>query len=184
MTPDSECLGIAIDHRIRRLIEPVEYFPPDGTGNHISILDARGRILGRSGAERAVTVELAGPQSTGNVTVVLQQPGNDHPFEWGVRAVIEKRPTLRALENVFYVFSGRKLKLLRDISVFDLLPYITDDNWKKHEQRRKGECAQAAQWALGAKEPDVVLCEGKIFLPGKPGDLKGVSQVAVAIQSA
>jgi hypothetical protein len=72
MTPDSECLSISIDHRIRRLIEPVEYVPSGEAGNHISILDARGRALGRSAAERGVTADLAGPPSIGGISVVLQ----------------------------------------------------------------------------------------------------------------
>ncbi|KAL2134842.1 hypothetical protein VTI74DRAFT_10648 [Chaetomium olivicolor] len=172
MAPDSECLGIAIDHRIRRLIEPLEYFPSDEAGNHISILDARGRTLGRSGAERAVTADLAGPQSIGGIAVVLQQPRHDHPFQSGVRAVIEDCATLRALEDVFFVVSGRKLKLLRDISVIDLLPYTTNDEWEDMTNEEKARAFKAAQWAIGAKEPDVVLCAGKKFLPAKLRDLK------------
>ncbi|KAI0120743.1 hypothetical protein BJ170DRAFT_688563 [Xylariales sp. AK1849] len=101
MVPDSECLGVAIEHRIRRLIKPVEYFLPDKTGNHTSILDARGRCLGRSEAERAVTAELAGPLSIGGIAVVLQQPRHDHPFQLGVEAVIEDCATLHALDDVF-----------------------------------------------------------------------------------
>jgi len=172
MAPDSECLGIAIDHRIRRLIEPVEYFPQGETGNHMSILDARGQRLGRSWAERAVTTEFAGPRSIGGIAVVLQQPRHDHPFESGARGVIEDCATLRALEEVFFVVSGRKLKLLRDISVVDLLPYTTNDNWEDMRDEEKASAFRAAQWALGAKEPDVVLCAGKKFLPEKFRALK------------
>jgi hypothetical protein len=172
MASDSECLGIAIDHRIRRLIEPVEYFPPDEAGNHISILDSRGRSLDRSQAERDVTAELAGPQSIGGIAVVLQQPRHDHPFDSGVRAVIEDCPTLSALEDVFSVVSGRKLKLLPDISVIDLLPYTTDRNWGDMNNEEKASAFKAAQWALGSKQPDVVLCAGKKYLPGEPGKLK------------
>jgi hypothetical protein len=172
MTPDSECLGIAIDHRIRRLIEPVEYFPLEEAGNHISILDARGQRLGKPRAERAVTTEFAGPEAIGGIAVVLQQPRHNHPFESGARAVIEDCATLRTLEEVFSVVSGRKLKLLRDISVFDLLPYTTDDDWQHMNNEEKARAFKASQWAVSAKEPDVVLCVGRKFLPEKLRGLK------------
>ncbi|RYO82165.1 hypothetical protein DL764_009650 [Monosporascus ibericus] len=172
MASDSECLGIAIDHRIRRLIEPAEYFPPDEAGNHISILDSRGRSLGRSRAERDVTAKLAGPQSIGGIAVVLQQPRHNHPFDSGVRAVIEDCATLRALEDVFLVVSGRKLRLLPDISVIDLLPYTTKCNWDDMNNEEKASAFKAAQWALGSKQPDVVLCAGKKYLSEEPRKLK------------
>ncbi|KAK4121208.1 hypothetical protein N657DRAFT_635807 [Parathielavia appendiculata] len=142
MTLDSNCLGVAIDHRIRRLIEPVEYFPRDKVGDHLSIL-----------------MTEAG------------QPRDDHSFESGVKAVIEDCATLRALEAVFFTMSGRRLDL-RDISVIDLLPYTMDNDWEDMANEEKARAFKAAQWAIGAKEPDVVLCAGKRFLPGKVRGLK------------
>jgi hypothetical protein len=146
MALDSICLNVAIDHRIRRLIEPVDYFPLDEAGGHMSILDDRGKSLGRSEAERAVTADLAGPRSIGGIAVVLQQPRDNHPFESGVQAVIEDCATLRALKHVFFMISGRRLDL-RDISVIDLLPYATNNDWedmtneekKVHSRRRSGQ---------------------------------------------
>jgi hypothetical protein len=173
MTPDSKCLDVAIDHRIKRLIEPVGYFRPDGTGNHMDILMDRGQSLGRSTAERAVTAELAGPQSIGGIAVVLQQPRHDHCFELGTKAVIEDCATLRALEDVFSMVSQGSLTLLHDISVIDLLPYITNKDWELMNKKEEIERAfKVAQWALGAKEPDVVLCAGKRPLPKDLGYLK------------
>jgi len=159
-------LGIAIDHRIRRLIQPVEYAPGDQAGNHISILNARGRALARSKEEIAVTADLASPGSTGGIAVILQQPRENHAFEAGAEAVIDECPTLRALEEVFFVVSGGKLALLHDISVIDLLPYTSND-------KGMADAFRAAQWAITAKEPDVVLCAGKKRLPKDLWDLKG-----------
>ena len=71
------------------------------------------------------------------------------------------------LEDVFFVISGRKLKLHHDISVIDLLPYTTKDNWEDMTNEEKASAFKAAQWAISAKEPDVVLCAGQIFFPEK-----------------
>ncbi|KAK3898361.1 hypothetical protein C8A05DRAFT_19044 [Staphylotrichum tortipilum] len=169
MAPSSvpvHSLGIAIDHRIRRLIQPVEYSPGDQAGKHISILNARGMALARSKEEIAVTAALASPGSTGGIAVILQQPRDNHPFQAGAEAVIAECDTLRALEEVFFVVSGGKLELLRDISVIDLLPYTSNDDWTK-------STFEAAQSAIAAKKPDVVLCAGKKPLPKDLWDLKG-----------
>lgn len=173
MTSDSECLGVAIDHRIRRLIQPTRNFSSEYTKSHLSILKTEGKIRGLSAAERAVTVELAGPSSKGGIAVVLQQPRDDHPFEDGTKAVIEDCPTLCALEDVFFVMSRRRLSLLRDISVVDLLPYTTNDDWEGMSTQEKNSTFQVSQWVIGAKEPDVVLCAGKKYLPRNLGYLKG-----------
>ena len=144
----------------------MEYSPGDQAGKHISILNARGRALARSKEEIAVTAELAGPGSTGGIAVILQQPRDNHPFQAGAKAVIHECDTLRALEEVFLVISGGKLALLHDISVIDLLPYTSNDDWTASAFR-------AAQWAIASKEPDVVLCAGKKPLPKNLWGLKG-----------
>ncbi len=113
-----------------------------------------------------MTAELAGPGSTGGIAVILQQPRDNHPFQAGAKAVIHECDTLRALEEVFLVISGGKLALLHDISVIDLLPYTSNDDWTASAFR-------AAQWAIASKEPDVVLCAGKKPLPKNLWGLKG-----------
>ncbi len=50
--------------------------------------------------------------------------------------------------------------------------YTTDNDWDNMTDEEKGSAFKAAQWAIAAKEPDVVLCAGK-KLPKELRDLKG-----------
>jgi hypothetical protein len=179
MAPEYVCLDIAIDHRIRSLIEPVDYLLRDENGDAPSILHAEGARRRLPSPETAVTKQLAGHAAKGGIAVVLQQPRSGHPFERGAQAVVDDCDTLRALQNVFSVMSGGMLDLLRDISVVDLLPFVTDEDWdalsgdNNENQAEKERAFRTSQWVLAAKEPDVVLCAGRKFLPWKLRGLKG-----------
>lgn len=173
MEPDTICLGVAIDHRIRRLFKPVPRPASTATPNsHVSFLQTRGRELGRSKDEIKVTVEMAGPASPGGIAVILQQP-RDHPFERGTEAVIEDCETLAALRDIFAAVSCGTLNLRRDISVVDLLPYITEAEMNRMSDASIKNAFQATVQALCIKEPDVTLCAGRIRLLGNQGRRKG-----------
>ncbi len=124
-----------------------------------------------------MTTALANPRSTGGIVVLLQQPRDNHPFDEGVEAVKEDCETLRALEQVFFMVSGGKLDLIHNISVIDLLPYISPKDWEnmynEADEEAVASAFKTAQWAIAAKEPDVVLCAGKKSLPTELRHLKG-----------
>ena len=120
------CLDVAVDHRIRRLFRSVSYDVTE-CSDHVSHIEARGRSLKRSHDEIKVTSQLAGPAIKGGIAVVLQQPRHNHPFEKGLSAVIEDCETLYALDDVFSAVSRESLSIRTNITVVDLLPYISRD---------------------------------------------------------
>jgi hypothetical protein len=177
------CLDVAVDHRIKRLFKPVPKEQTDHS-NHVSRIEQRGRLLKRSRDEIQITAKLADPKSKGGIAIALQQPRHNHPFEHGINAVIEDCETLCALYKVFTTVSCRTLDIRTDISVFDLLPYMPDkvadiDNAELMESFR------VSVQAICDKDPKVLLCAGKIWLPEQDkynnpkGDARKLESVGV-----
>lgn len=169
------CLDVAIDHRIRRLFKPVRAPSYQESGTHTSIIEDRGRELRCPKSEINVTASFAGPATKGGIVVVLQQPREDHPFGKGVDAVIEDCETLFALWEMLRAASCDTLDIRTNVSVIDLLPYITESEPALVRDDVLRDSFQTATDFMAAKDPDVVLCAGKIWLPraGKPDTRKG-----------
>ena len=119
------CLNIAADHRIRAYFESVT-IKPESPSHRVSHTQRLGESLGRSSAEVQVS-ELAGPAVKGGIVVTLQQPRNNHPYEHGIDRVIDDCRTLHALRDIFRVVSCETLDIRTDISIIDLLPYVSED---------------------------------------------------------
>lgn len=156
------CLGIAVDHRIRALCKPVS-INSNEPSEHVTRIETLGKSLGRSRKETQVTSELAGPAYKGGIAITLQQPRDNHSFEKGIDAVIKDCPTLSALEEIFRVVSCGKLGL-NNIGIIDLLPYMSDSVEDIHDLKLK-KCFEESAQAICDKEPDVLLCAGKIRWP-------------------
>ncbi|KAF4944066.1 hypothetical protein FGADI_12948 [Fusarium gaditjirri] len=167
------CLDVAIDHRIRRLFKPVAHGQTERS-NHVSRIEARGRFLRRSSDEIKTTAKLAGPAVKGGIAITLQQPRHNHPFEEGIDAVIEDCESLYALYDVFRAVSCETLDIRTDITIVDLLPYVSEDVAKIPDDELQ-ESFRASTQIICDKEPDVLLCAGKIWLPraGKSDNRKG-----------
>jgi hypothetical protein len=164
----SRCLDIAIDHRIRALFRQLPPTHGDAAcGGHISIIRDQGHKLGCCIAEVDVTGDLAGPETVGGLAVILQQPRNEHPFDQGATAVIQECETLWALDQMFATVSCNTVNLLRDVSVFDLLPYTTPEEVAKNGEKLEflGDRFDNCVEAVCRKKPDVVLCAGRYRLP-------------------
>ncbi|RYC78475.1 hypothetical protein BFJ63_vAg18651 [Fusarium oxysporum f. sp. narcissi] len=172
-TQSKVCLDIAVDHRIRLLFKPVSANSTEHS-NHVSRIKSRGLSLKRSYHEIGVTAKLAGPESKGGITVVLQQPRHNHPFKDGLDTVINDCETLCALDDVFTAVSCGTLNIRTDITIIDLLPFMSQDV-KQIDDINLRESFRASGRAICDKEPDVLLCAGKIWLPrvGKNDDRKG-----------
>lgn len=140
--------------------EPVT-IKPGSPSLHVSRIKRLGESLGRSRAEVQVTSELAGPAVKGGILVTLQQPRNNHPFEHGIARVIDDCRTPRALKNIFRVVSCETLDIRTDISIIDLLPYISKDVERVKETELKYVSRHTLQ-AVCLEEPNVVLCAGKL----------------------
>lgn len=176
MAPDTQpiiCLDVAVDHRIRRLFKPV-FNDLTERSNHVFRMKARGLSLNRPHIEIQVTTELAGPAVKGGIAVALQQPRHNHPFEEGLNAVIQDCETLSALDDVFSAVSCRSLSIRTNIAVVDLLPYIPEDI-ESIDDTTLEESFRTSKHIMLDKEPSVLLCAGRIWLPdaGKNYKLKG-----------
>lgn len=176
MAPDTKpkvCLDVAIDHRIRRLFKPFLVNLLEHS-NHVSRIEARGRVLKRSRREIQVTAQLAGPAVKGGIAIALQQPRRNHPFEEGLDAVIDDCGTLYALYDIFTAVSCGTLDIRTDITIVDLLPYESETLAEIGDTKLRKSFSTLAQ-VICDKKPDVLLCAGKIWLPnaGKFDDRKG-----------
>lgn len=119
------CLGVAVDHRMRRLLKPVCNDQTERS-NHLSRIETRGWSLKRPQSEIQVTTQLAGPAVKGSIAVALQQPRDNHPVEGGLDAVIQSCETLSTLNDIFSTVSCRSLDIRTNITVIDLLPYVSE----------------------------------------------------------
>ncbi|KAI0425868.1 hypothetical protein F5Y09DRAFT_334589 [Xylaria sp. FL1042] len=170
-SPPTICLDVAIDHRIRRLCKPTrsEEFPEPST--HLSVLQRYGSRLGCETDEISVTTQLAGPAKTGGILVTLQQPRDNHPFEFGLDSVIEDCESLTALDELFRTASCGTLNVKKHVSLVDLLPF-TPQPADTIQSRDLQDAFQTARLTICAKQPDVVLCAGKIWLPYEDRNLR------------
>lgn len=174
---ESECLGVAIDHRIRRLFKPVISPPQTTPSTHISMLDSMGRRYRRSGDEIKVTKQLAYPPTTGGILVALQQPRNNHPFEKGVEEVISECGTLAALDDLFHAASCGTLGIGINVSVIDLLPYISEQQMRSMGDGQLRDAFLSTTHTFGRKRPDVLLCCGRIWLKRGQNGCKGKASI-------
>lgn len=167
------CLDVAVDHRIKQLFKLVLNNLAERS-EHIARIKERGRSLKRSRKEIEVTAQIAGPAAKGGIAIALQQPRHNHPFKEGLDAVIKDCKTLYALCDIFTTVSCGTLDIRTDITVVDLLPYVSEKVATISNAKLR-ESFQASVQTICDKEPDVLLCACKIWLPkvGKFDDLKG-----------
>lgn len=158
------CLQISVDHRLRKIIKgfgPITS-PSQALGNHVKLLHEFGGRLIYDGeaSKKAVsvlnmdfTLQLARPESTGGVLVLLLHPDKSQLFERGYLAEAEKCATIKAvLELISVVNDGC---LTKDaVSVFDSLPFLTED-YNESETHQKAQETFVAM--VKAKKPEVVI---------------------------
>lgn len=173
------CLNIAADHRIRAYFESVT-IKPESPSHRVSHTQRLGESLGRSSAEVQVS-ELAGPAVKGGIVVTLQQPRNNRSYEHGIDRVIDDCRTLHALKDVFRVVSCETLAIRTDICIIDLLPYISKDVRGVNETELKYVSRHTLQAVCG-KEPNVVLCAGKLRL-SEPEDSRNLKEDVKYLES-
>lgn len=171
--PDTVCLGIAIDHRLRRLFRPLKapsLYVKTVPGTHVEhILDLGRTYQHRDGAvsdqEIKVAAELAMPASTGGIAIALSQPAGNHPYSWGTSEVIRESPTLSALSDAVRTVSCHTVNELDMITVMDSLPFLEPGDSASPSERR----ARRNHFftVVRKKQPDILLCMWR----KKPQDL-------------
>lgn len=167
------CLGVAVDHRIRRLFKPLDLGGPTESPKHSSVFENRGKSLGRSDEEIQVTAQLAGSPVKGGIAVTLQQPRHNQPFEQGLNAVIKESKTLSALNDIFTAVSCRTLDIRTNVAVINLLPYESERDLTKIDDAKLRESFRVSAQAIYDEKPAVLLCAGKVRLDEDKCKLKG-----------
>lgn len=120
------CLDVAVDHWIRQLFNPVLNDLTERS-EHISRIEARGGSLKRSREEIQITAQIAGLVVKGGIAITLQQPWHNYPFEKGLDAIFENCEILYALYDIFTIVSCGTLDIWTDITVVDLLLYVSEE---------------------------------------------------------
>ncbi|KAI1828752.1 hypothetical protein DTO027I6_10311 [Penicillium roqueforti] len=155
-----ECLGIPIDHRLRRLIREVQ--PRDTNGedsDHIRILHEFGTSL-KIGTRDYLTpcdlsfgIEMARPESKGGIVVVLQQPHSSQDNSDGFLAGKRSCLSVKAVSELIHATSNARFSF-DDISVFDAIPFLDE---KVAERDIIGKAQDVFVDMIRAKEPQIVI---------------------------
>jgi hypothetical protein len=140
-----ECLGIPIDHRLRRLIREVRPIDSDALdSDHIRILQKFGTSL-KIGASLATCdlsfgIEMARPETKGGVVVVLLQPHSSQNNSDGFLAGKRNCPTVNAVSELISVASNARLGF-DDISVFDAVPFLDEEVTEENIIEKAERCS-------------------------------------------
>jgi hypothetical protein len=112
--------------------------------------------------ELSVTKTLAGPFSEGGLLVLLQEPRRYHPWSHGAAEVIADCKSLQSLDEGIRVGSEGKLRLEQHVSLLDVRPFLVKaDNAHIDFDTWEG-LYDLVFAAIEAKQPDVLLCMGKV----------------------
>lgn len=124
-------------------------------------------------AEYSVTSTLAGPFEKGGLLVLLQEPLLHHPWGKGVDAVINGCATLSCLDEALQIVSSGDLSLTDGVSLLDVRAFIPKELNKILLEADREELYEWITEAVYAKQPDVILCMGKVRLssPFSPSPL-------------
>ncbi|KAB5517549.1 hypothetical protein GE09DRAFT_1158220 [Coniochaeta sp. 2T2.1] len=156
-----ECLGIPIDHRLRRRIRGVRTTNASGQdGEHVRILHDFGIALESDGSrylqicDLSFGIEMARPETKGGVLVALLRPDSKQIYTNGFVAGRRGCPTLDAVADLISSTTNGKLGF-DDISIFDAIPFL-DEEVKDEEIVKEAQKTFANM--VRAKQPDVVIC--------------------------
>lgn len=154
------CLGIPIDHRLRRKIKPVpDDVATQNLGAHVVTFLRHALSRGVSWEERKFGENLARPFSKGGLLVVLAQPSASQKYNSNFEETTQKCLTLQATDELLKATSNNS-KNIFNTSTFDILPLVKKQ-WKWHGDRTGGECTEAQETFLSMvneKDPRVILC--------------------------
>lgn len=157
-TRPSNCLNVAIDHRLLSLFQPLCAVDSGLKSNHVRLLRNMAGTLRRNDekiaeAEVAISADLAGPATAGGICFVLQQPANNHPCHLGIDSVVESSPTLKALLlEIWPVVSCGAPRP----TIIDSLPFVRPID--QIDLSCKNSIEEKCFAIIQEKRPDVVVC--------------------------
>lgn len=163
------CLDIPLDHRLIRT-QTIKSPPcplPDHGKSHVDILGDFGRQLIEkddcdvSWAELDFTLELARPESTGGLVIILEQPHPSQEYQYGFVQEERRCKTVAAVKDLIEATSHNQITT-NMVSIFDAMPFVKDpyngNVFHKEAQRTFLE-------AIQAKHPQLVLSCFRIHTP-------------------
>jgi hypothetical protein len=106
--------------------------------------------------ELAVTMEFAGPLTSGGPLFLLLQPLEDHPWSEGITGVIKQCPTWCCLKEAVYTCSAGTLNL-SNVSVLDLRPFFSASSDKQLTADEINQLSELVFVAIRSKKPDNIL---------------------------
>lgn len=161
-----ECLGVPIDHRLRRVIHEARRVDRDkGNSEHIRILHSFGSSLKVDLSDYPICdlsfgLEMARPELKGGVLIVLERP---HSTQKNLDGFLEGKrncPTTNAVSDLICAVNNAKLGF-DDVSLFDIIPFLDETVTGQHHQKIIGEAQDVFADMVRAKNPDIILCCSK-----------------------
>lgn len=127
----------------------------------------RVRVKLISDSELKVTMEFAGPMTSGGPLFLLLQPLEDHPWLKGTTEVTEQCPTWCCLKEAVHICSAGSLNLITDVSVLDLRPFLSKKSYESLTEDQRYELDELVFNALRRKKPDtlLILSLGEVRVP-------------------
>lgn len=147
----------------------------NGTASrHVEILREHGTAISATKTMIDVYAELAKPETTGGVVVILERPSTAERTRYGGghRSVVSKTKTLRKVAKLIWLCTNGALEIW-DVTILDAFPLQPYDDFDDGDPRKSSGLLSKL---LAAKRPDVVLScfragehEGFIRLLQHPG---------------
>ncbi|KAK3045823.1 hypothetical protein LTR09_012642 [Extremus antarcticus] len=141
---------------------------------HIEILREHGIAISATQTMVDVYAELAKPDTTGGIVVILERPSTAERTRYGGghRSVVSKTKTLRKVAELISLCTNGALKIW-DVTILDAFPLQPYDDFDDRDPRKSSRLLSKL---LAAKQPDIVLScfragehEGFIRLLQHPG---------------
>ncbi|KAJ5383746.1 hypothetical protein N7517_001657 [Penicillium concentricum] len=158
-----ECLGIPVDHRLRRLIREGRSMDANGADSkHVQLLLEFGSsiILNEHAypmCDLGFELEMARPETKGGVLVALLRSHSTQNNSDGFLAGKQGCATLDAVSDLISTVNDSKLGF-DDISVFDAIPFLDERIEGPDHQDFIDEAHDVFAEMVRAKDPDVVIC--------------------------
>ncbi|KAJ5626358.1 hypothetical protein N7510_002667 [Penicillium lagena] len=158
-----QCLGIPIDHRLRRLIREAQSMETNGADSkHIRLLYEFGTSLKVDEREYPKSdlsfgLEMARPESKGGLLIVLLRPHSTQNNSDGFLAGRRGCKTLEAVSDLITAVNNGKLGF-DDISIFDAIPLLHEAAIGTDISEIIDDAHNVFANMVRAKNPDIVLC--------------------------
>lgn len=122
---------------------------------HVQVLRDHGREIAAPKAMIEVYAELAKPDTTGGVVVLLERPSSAENTRYGggYHTVLSKTKTLKEVARLILLVTNETLRI-EDVTILDAFPLQPDDDPALHRTKSSSKLLNKL---LAAKKPDIVI---------------------------